>query len=103
MDKPTMKPPLRIVSIIFLTLLVTSCSSLRKTVYPPPYLGSPTEISTYEVKGLHFVTTVTFNSMFAEQQIKEYAEKHHYRYYVIIRGNSGANDFVEKMSAKMYR
>ncbi|EEQ17237.1 hypothetical protein yinte0001_11130 [Yersinia intermedia ATCC 29909] len=55
------------------------------------------------MKGLHFVTTVTFNGMFAEQQIKEYAEKHHYRYYVIIRGNSGANDFVEKMSAKMYR
>ncbi|MGO3569132.1 MAG: hypothetical protein ACTIOQ_14970 [Serratia grimesii] len=88
-------------AVLLFTLFLASCQS-RQTVSPPPYIGTPQEISTYEVKGLRFVTTVTFTGMFAEEQIREYAQKHHYRYYVMTLRSFG-KDKVERMSAMIYR
>lgn len=87
---------------LFFTLLLTGCQ-FRKIVSPPPYLGTPQEISSYEVKGLKFVKTVTFRSLFAEINLREYAEKHHYRYYVVTMRSNGYQDRAERVTAMMFR
>jgi hypothetical protein len=53
----------QISAALLFTLLLAGCQ-FHKTVFPPPYIGTPQEISTYEVKGLTFVTTVTFSGQF---------------------------------------
>ncbi|MFV8908872.1 hypothetical protein ABQ333_27080 [Serratia fonticola] len=59
-------------------------------------------ICTFEVKGLTFADTATFSGMFAEEQVREYAEKHHYRYYVMTLRSSGFKGRAERVSAMMY-
>jgi len=54
------------------------------------------------VKGLTFADTATFSGMFAEEQVREYAEKHHYRYYVMTLRSSGFKGRAERVSAMMY-
>ncbi len=44
-----MKIP-QISAALLFTLLLAGCQ-FHKTVFPPPYIGTPQEISTYEVKG----------------------------------------------------
>lgn len=97
-----MRLPQTFTTSLLIILLLAGCQ-LRKTVIPPPYIGTPQEISTYEVKGLKFVTTVTFSGLFAENSVREYAEKHHYRYYVVTMRSSGFGDREERVSAMMYR
>lgn len=96
-----MKIP-QISAALLFTLLLTGCQ-FHKTVFPPPYIGTPQEISAYEVKGLTFVTTVTFSGLFAEELVREYAQKHHYRYYVVTMRSNGFKDRSERVSAMMYR
>lgn len=86
---------------IFVTLLLTGCQ-FRKIVSPPPYLGTPQEISAYEVKGLKFVKTVTFRSLFEEINLREFAEKHHYRYYVVTMRSNGFKCRAKRVTAMMY-
>ena len=83
-------------------LLIAGCQ-LHKTIFPPPYIGSPQEISTYEVKGLTFVTTVSFKGMFSEDLVRQYAEKHKYRYYVVTMRKNDIERGSERMTAMMYR
>ncbi|MGE0973397.1 hypothetical protein ACQFN5_30090 (plasmid) [Klebsiella sp. WOUb02] len=87
---------------LLFTLLLAGCQ-FHKAKFPPPYIGTPQEISTYEVKGLTFVTTVSFSGLFAENLVHEYAEKHHYRYYVVTMRNNGFRNRAGRMSAMMYR
>lgn len=97
-----MKLPKISLSALMLTSLLTGCQ-FPITVFPPPYLCTPLEISTYEVKGLTFVTTVTFSGLFAENLVREYAEKHHYRYYVVTMRSNGFKNRAERVSAMIYR
>lgn len=83
-------------------LLIAGCQ-FHKTIFPPPYIGSPQEISTYEVKGLTFVTTASFKGMFAEDLVRQYAEKHNYRYYVVTMRRNDIGGGSERMTAMMYR
>ncbi|WP_049202739.1 hypothetical protein [Serratia marcescens] len=92
----------QISAALLFTLLLAGCQ-FHKTVFPPPYIGTPQEISTYEVKGLTFVTTVTYSGLFAEDLVLEYAQKHHYRYYVVTMRSDGFKDRAERVSAMMYR
>lgn len=96
-----MKIPQISAALLFI-LLLAGCQ-FHKTVFPPPYIGTPQEISTYEVKGLTFVTTVTFSGLFAEELVREYAQKHHYRYDVVTMRSNGFKDRSERVSAMMYR
>jgi hypothetical protein len=82
-------------------LLLAGCN-FHKTIFPPPYSGSPQEISTHEVKGLTFVTSVSFNGVFAEEHVRQYAEKHHYRYYVVTMRRNDIQSGLERMTAMMY-
>lgn len=93
--------PTYVFALLFF-LLIGGCK-YHKTIFPPPYIGSPQEISTYEVKGLNFVTTVSFKGMFAEDIIRQYAEKHNYRYYVVTMRRNDIKDGSERMTAMMYR
>ncbi|CAI1242224.1 hypothetical protein [Serratia fonticola] len=96
-----MKIQQKIAVTLLLNLLLTGCQ-FNKNVFPPPNLGTPQEISTFEVKGLTFADTATFSGMFAEEQVREYAEKHHYRYYVMTLRSSGFKGRAERVSAMMY-
>ncbi|WP_273968361.1 hypothetical protein [Enterobacter cancerogenus] len=87
---------------LLITLLLAGCQS-RKTLFPPLYNGTPQEISSYEVKGLIFVTTVTFGGLFAEESVREYAEKNHYRYYVVTMHRNDFKAREERITAMMYR
>ena len=91
--------------VVLLSTHLTGChlQSGSKIVSPPPYSGTPIEINTYEIKGLRFVKTVSFNGMFAEQEIANYAKKHHIRYYVVTLRRSGSFNDTEKVSAMMYQ
>lgn len=90
------------ISLLF-TLPLTGCLSSHSTVFPPPFTGSPQEISTYEVKGLHFVNTVSFSGMFAEEQLDAYMEKNHYRYYVVTRKSFDYKGSGKRISAMVYK
>ncbi len=41
--------------------------------------------------------------MFAEDLIRQYAEKHNYRYYVVTMRRNDIKDGSERMTAMMYR
>jgi hypothetical protein len=87
---------------MLITLLLAGCQ-FRETVFPPPYIGTPQEISSNEVKGLKFVTTVSFSGLFAENSVREYAKKHHYRYYVVTMRSNGYKSRAERVIAMIYR
>lgn len=97
-----MRPTKIFIHTLFFTFLLAGCQ-FRNTVSPPPYLGIPQEISAYEVKGLEFVSTVTFRDLFAENNMREYAKKHHYRYYVVTMRSTGFKGRAERITAMMYR
>lgn len=83
--------------------MLVGCQSSRKVVKPPPYIGMPQEISTYEIKGLSFGSTISFFGVFAETQLKDYAIKNHYRYYVIVTHYLDRGGRPKKITAMMYR
>ncbi|OON37969.1 hypothetical protein BTJ39_19320 [Izhakiella australiensis] len=93
----------RYITSLALALLSAGCQQLHPPAAPPPYVGTPVEVLPWQTKGLRFVTTVTFNGMFAEQQICDYAASHHYRYYVITLRKPAMNHGVDKTSAMIYR
>jgi len=83
-------------------LLIAGCE-VHKATFPPPYVGSPQEISTNEIKGLTFVNTVSFKGMFSEDLVRQYAEKHNYRYYVVTMRRNDIGGGSDHMTAMMYR
>jgi len=85
-----------------LSILLLGGCTFHKTIFPPPYIGSPQEIGTFEVKGLIFATTVSFNGMFAEEHIRQYAKKNHYRYYVVTMRRNDTQTRSERMTAMLY-
>ncbi|WP_431295611.1 hypothetical protein [Rahnella sp. PAMC 25559] len=91
--------------IIALFCMETSgCNLLNnEVIYPPPYIGIPIEISTFEVKGLKFVETVRFTGISAMQKLIDYTNQHNNRYFVVIYNLNSKASNEKKISAMIYK
>ncbi|ECI4628998.1 hypothetical protein AH97_03470 [Salmonella enterica subsp. enterica] len=90
----------KITIFIVATILITGCNRSAKIISPPHYDNTPVKISAFETAGLTFVKTISYEGIFAEKHIKDYAQDNNIRYYVIVQQKPFGS---EKITAMLYK